>query len=85
MSAEHRDREPQRLVDADHAGVLVLAVQQRREQPDGGADGEEADDRVAFFERLRQGRGGGAVVTAGVGPGSGQAVRGGLARGGDAD
>ena len=76
MSAEHRDREAQRLVDADHPGVFVLAVQQRREQPDGRADGEEADDRVAFVECAGQGRGGGAVVAARVGPGSGQAVDG---------
>src|SRR5438552_953067 len=36
VRAEHRDRITQRLVDADHGGVLVLAREQGREQPDGG-------------------------------------------------
>ena len=85
MSAEHRNREAQRLVDADHPGILVLAFQQRRDQPDRRADGEEADDRVAFFECLRAaprqpGRGSGARRAR-----RGEAVRGGPARGGDAD
>src|SRR5262249_26227319 len=76
---ERRGREAQRLVDAGHGGVVVLGRQQRGEQPDRRADGEEADDGVAFCERTGQGTGRGAVVGAGVRPG-GEPPGGGVAR-----
>ena len=88
VRAEHRDRKAQRLVDADHGGVVVLGRQQRGEQPDGRADGEEADDGVALGERAGQGLGRGAVVAAGARirvPGCGEPPGGGVARFRDAD
>ena len=88
MRPEHRDRVAQCLVDADHGGIVVLGRQQRGEQPDGGADGEEAHDGVAFTERAGQGLGRGAVVAAGARirvPGFFEPACGNPAGGGDAD
>ena len=47
----------------------MLAAEQRGQQPDGGANGEEADDRVTFGECAGQRRRRGALVAAGVRPG----------------
>src|SRR6266566_10160950 len=85
MRTEHRDGVAQRLVDADHPGVCVLAVEQGGDQPDRRADGEEADDGVALCERAGQRPGRGPVVAAGVGPGFFEPSGGCLAGGGDAD
>ena len=60
VAAEDRDREPQRLVHAYHAGILILPGDQRRGDPDGRADGEKGDDRVALGEGQRDGGGGGS-------------------------
>ena len=77
MAADHRDRAPGRLVHADHGGVGPLAVQQRGDQPDGGADREEADQPVALGPGPGQRLPGGPVVAAGLArPGVGQPLRG---------
>ena len=48
VAAEERDRVPGRLVHADHGRVGALVGQQWRDQPDGRAGGQEADQRVAL-------------------------------------
>jgi N-methylhydantoinase A/oxoprolinase/acetone carboxylase beta subunit len=62
VAAEDRDREPQRLVDAHDARVIVFSRDQRRGDPHGRSHGEEGDDRVALGESPGNGAGGWSVV-----------------------
>ena len=85
VRAEHRDRVAQIFVYADYGGVFVLAGEQGGDEADGGADGEEADDRLAFGEGARERLGGGGVVASGVGPRLLEPLRGRVACPGNAD
>ena len=53
VRADHRDSVAQGLVDAHHARVGALAAEQRRQQPNRRAHGQEAHDCVALGERAR--------------------------------
>src|SRR3712207_8788235 len=44
-------REPSGVINADHAGIAPLVLQQSRDNAHGGSNGEEEDDTVALLPR----------------------------------
>src|SRR5829696_8666341 len=68
VSPGERHSEPPCIVHADHAGVVVLVVEQGRDEADGGAGGEEEDDAVTLVPRLLQCLLQFSLIEAGVGP-----------------
>ena len=54
VTTEQRHRELPSLVDADHAGVSGLALQQRGDEADDRPRGQEADEAVALLPGMGQ-------------------------------
>ncbi len=80
-----RNSERERLVYAHHTRIGGLRREQRRDQPYGGGDREEADDLVAFPESAGNRPGRRFRIRAGTRPGSGEPRRSGAARRGNRD
>jgi hypothetical protein len=78
-----RDGEVSGIVDGDHPGISMLALEQRSDKPDGGAGGEEEHDTVALVPGPAESFFRPALVETRIRPGAGEvcgtaaAVRGG--------
>ncbi len=82
VAAAQRDGEPAGLVDADDPGVGALVREQRRDQPDRGAGGEEEHGAV---ERAARGRAARRARAADAPSAGGDLVGGSATGGGDGE